>query len=165
MSGHVFVFTYYFKTSFRVTEKLRSCTENSHISHCQFPLLFLFYTGMVHLSQQMSQCCYIIINWCITQWNTQFSSVVSDPLWPHGPQHARPSCPSPTSGVYPNSWPLNWWHHQIISSSVIPFSSCPQYFPASGSFQMIHSLHQVAKVLEFQLQHQSYQWIFRTDFP
>ena len=136
MSGHVFVFTYYFKTSFRVTEKLRSCTENSHISHCQFPLLFLFYTGMVHLSQQMSQCCYIIINWCITQWNTQFSSVVSDPLWPHGPQHARPSCPSPTSGVYPNSCPLSWWCYPTISSSATLFSFGLQSFSASGSFPM-----------------------------
>ena len=51
-----------------------------------------------------------------------------------------------------------------ISSSVIPFSSCLQSFPASGSFQWVSSLHQVAKVLEFQLQHQSFQWIFRTDF-
>ena len=54
--------------------------------------------------------------------------------------------------------------HPNISSSVIPFSSCLQSFPASGSFQWVSSSHQVAKVLEFQLQHQSFQWIFRTDF-
>ena len=65
----------------------------------------------------------------------QFSrSVVSDSLQPHGPQHARPPCPSPTPGVYPNSCPLSWWSHSVVSSSVIPFSSCPQSFPASGSF-------------------------------
>ena len=51
-------------------------------------------------------------------------------------QHARPPCPSPTPGVHPNSCPLNHWCHPTISSSVVPFSSCPQYFPASGSFQM-----------------------------
>ena len=54
----------------------------------------------------------------------------------HGLQHARPPCPSPTPGVYSNSCPLSQWCHPTISSSVIPFSSCPQSFPASGSFQM-----------------------------
>ena len=68
--------------------------------------------------------------------SVQFShSVVSDPLWPHELEHARPSCPTPTLGAHPNSCPLNQWCHPIISSSVIPFS-CPQSFPASGSFQM-----------------------------
>ena len=65
----------------------------------------------------------------------QFShSVVSDPLRPHEPQHARPPCPSPTPGVCPNSCPLSRWCHPTISSSVVPFSSCPQSFPTSGSF-------------------------------
>ena len=69
--------------------------------------------------------------------SVQFScSVVSDSLQPHELQHARPSCPSPTSRVYPNSCPLSWWCHPTISSSVVPFSSHPQSFPASGSFQM-----------------------------
>ena len=57
-------------------------------------------------------------------------------LWPHEPQHAKPPCPSPTSRVYPNPGPSSWWCHPAISSSVVPFSSCPQSFPASGSFQM-----------------------------
>ena len=61
---------------------------------------------------------------------------MSDSLRPHEPQHARPSCPSPTPRVYPNPCPLSWWCHPTISSSVFPFSSCPQSFPASGSFQM-----------------------------
>ena len=61
---------------------------------------------------------------------------MSDSLLPHGPQHARPPCPSPTPGVYPNSCPLSRWCHPTISSSVVPFSSCLQSFPASGSFQM-----------------------------
>ena len=57
-------------------------------------------------------------------------------LQTHEPQHARPPYPSPTAGVYPNPCPLSQWCHPTISSSVIPFSSCPQSFPASGSFQM-----------------------------
>ena len=62
----------------------------------------------------------------------QFSrSVVSNSLWPHEPQHARPPCPSPIPRVYPNSYPLSQWCHPTISSSVVPFSSCPQSFPAS----------------------------------
>ena len=69
--------------------------------------------------------------------NVQFSySVVSDSFWPHEPQHARPHCPSPTLGIYSNSCPLSQWCHPAISSSVIPFSSCPQSLPASGSFHM-----------------------------
>ena len=63
-------------------------------------------------------------------------SVVSDSLWSHEPQHARPPCPSPTPRVHPNPCPLSWWCHPTIPSSVILFSSCPQSFPASGSFQM-----------------------------
>ena len=67
----------------------------------------------------------------------QFShSVLSDTLRTHGLQHTRPPCPSPTPGVYPNPCPLSWWCHPTISSSVVPFSSRPQSFPASGSFQM-----------------------------
>ena len=67
----------------------------------------------------------------------QFShSVVSDSLWPHEPQHTRPLCPSPIPGVYPNPCPLTWWCHPIVSSSVIPFFSGSQSFPASGSFQL-----------------------------
>ena len=63
-------------------------------------------------------------------------SVVSDSLWPHGLQHARIPCPSPTPGAYSNPCPLSQWCYPTISSSVIPFSSCLQSFPASGSFPM-----------------------------
>ena len=69
--------------------------------------------------------------------SVQFScSIVSDSLWPHEPQHARPPCPSPTPGVHSNPCPSSRWCHPTVSSSVIPFPSCPQSFPASGSFQM-----------------------------
>ena len=88
---------------------------------------------------------------------------MSNSLSPHGLQHARPPCPSPTPGVYSNSCPLTQWCHPTISSSVVPFSWL-QSFPASGSFfQWVSSSHQVAKVLEFQLQYQSFQWTLRTD--
>ena len=67
----------------------------------------------------------------------QFScSVVSDSLRPRESQHARPSCPSPTPGVHSNSCPSSWWCHPAISLSVAPFSSCPQFLPAWGSFPM-----------------------------
>ena len=67
----------------------------------------------------------------------QFScSVVSDSLRPYELQHSRPPCPSPTPGVHPNPCPSSRWCHPTISSFVVPFSSCPQSFPASGSFQM-----------------------------
>ena len=69
--------------------------------------------------------------------SVQFScSVVSNSLWPHGLQHARPPCPSPTPGAYSNSCPLSQWCHPTTSSSVVPFSSHLQSFPTSGSFQM-----------------------------
>ena len=68
---------------------------------------------------------------------SQFSrSVASNSLWPSGLQHARPPCPSPTPGACSNSCPLNRWCHPTISFSVVPFSSCFQSFPASGSFPM-----------------------------
>ena len=69
--------------------------------------------------------------------SVQFNlSVVSDSLWPHEPQHAKPPCTSPTPGVHSDSRPSSQWCHPVISSSVVPFSSCPQSLPASGSFQM-----------------------------
>ena len=94
--------------------------------------------------------------------SVQFSrSIVSNTLRPHGLPNARLPCPSPTPGAYSNSCPLSQWCHLTISSSVVPFSSRLQSFPSSESFPMSQFL---AKVLEFWLQHQSFQWIFRTDF-
>ena len=97
--------------------------------------------------------------------SVQFSrSVVSDTLQLHGLKHARPLCPSPILGVYSNSHPLSRWCHPTISSSVVP--SPPTFYLSQhqGLFKWISSSHQVAKVLEFQLQHQSFQWIFKTYF-
>ena len=69
--------------------------------------------------------------------SVQFSrSVMSNSLWPPESQHTRPPCPSPTPGVHSNSRPLSQWCHPAISSSVVPFSSCPQSLPASEPFPM-----------------------------
>ena len=91
-------------------------------------------------------------------------SVVSDSLQLHGLQQTWPPCPSPTSGVYWNSCPLSRWCHPTISSSVVPF--CPTFSLSQhqGLFKWVTSFHQVAKILEFQLQQQYFQRIFRTDF-
>ena len=70
------------------------------------------------------------------QFNSVQSLVVSDSLWPHEPQHTRPSCPSPTPGVHPNPCPSSRWCHPTISSSVVPFFSWLLSFPASRSFPM-----------------------------
>ena len=85
------------------------------------PCVFMCSSFCVHLCPQLS--------------SAQFSrSVMSDTLRPHESQHARPPCPTPTPRVHPKSRPLSRWCHPTISSSVIPFSSCPQSLPASGSF-------------------------------
>ena len=86
------------------------------------------YYGILILSSLENQDCCVSV---------QFShSVLSDSLRPHGLQHARPPCPSPMPRVYSNSCPLSWWCHSTVSSSVVPFSSCPQSLPVSGSFPM-----------------------------
>ena len=87
--------------------------------------------------------------------------MVSDSLWPYGLQHARLPCPSPTPGVCSNSCPLSWWCHPTISISVAPFSPALNLSQHQALFQWVGSSHQVAKVLELQVQHQSFQWIFR----
>ena len=81
---------------------------------------------------------YLLIYVIFPQYGSvQFSrSVMSDSLQPHESQHARPHCPSPTPGVHSNSCPSSQWCHPAISSSVVPFSSCPQSLPASESFPM-----------------------------
>ena len=97
--------------------------------------------------------------------SVQFShSVMSNSLQPHEPQHARPPCPSPTPGIYLNSCPLSQWciqpSHPLLSPSPPAFNLSQH----QGLFKRVSSLHQVAKILEFQLQHQSFQWTPRTDF-
>ena len=83
-------------------------------------------------------------------------SVMSDPLWPHGLQHARPPCPSPTPRAYPNSWPSH-----PLSYPSPPAFNLSQH---QGLFKWVSSSHQVSKILELQVLHQPFQWISRTDF-
>ena len=92
---------------------------------------------LVSGTQQSDSVVRVYVCVCMRVSVSQFSrSVVSDFLRPHGLQHARHPCPSPTPRVYSNSCPLSWWCHPTISSSVIPFSSRLQSFSVSGSFQM-----------------------------
>ena len=94
----------------------------------------------------------------------QFSrSVMSDSLGPHGLQRARPPCPSPIPRVYSNSCPLSEWCHPTISSSVATSPPALNLSQHHGLFKWVSSSHQMAKILEFQLQHQSYQWTPKTD--
>ena len=83
--------------------------------------------------------------------------VMSNSLLPHGLQHARPSCPSPSQGVCPSSCPLHQWCHPAISSSDTFFSFCSQSFPASGTFPMSLLFTSGTKILELQLHHRSFQ--------
>jgi len=92
------------------------------------------------------------------------SSVMSGYLWPHGLQHTRPLCPSPSPGACSNSCPLSPWCHPTISISVVPFSSCLQSFPASESFPMSQFFKSGGQSIGASAQHQSFHWISRVDF-
>ena len=125
----------------------------------------------------------ILLDICLKFWfpmrqmllkisSVQFSrSVMSDSSQLHEPQLTRPPCASPTPGVHPNPCPLSQWCHPTISSSVFFLPSPSPSSPArnlsqhQGLFKWVSSLHHVAKVLKFQLQHQSFQWTPRTDLP
>ena len=105
------------------------------------------------------------ISRCICLTILLFScSVVSYSLWPHGLEHTSVPCYSLSPGVWSNFCPLNQWCHPTISSSVVPFSFCLQSFLAPGSLPLSQFFAQWPKYWELQLQHQSFQWIFRTDF-
>ena len=100
---------------------------------CHYFDRFFFLSQVFLLSGGLFVFLCVFASLCSVQFSC---SVVSNSFRSHGLQHARPPCLSPTPGVYSNSCPLSWWCHPAISYSVIPFSSCLQSFPASGSFQM-----------------------------
>ena len=121
--------------------------------------------GLLCTSRRWGQTVYGSERWDKPTGNSSVQvscSVMSNSLRPHGLQHARLPCPSPTPEVYSDSCPLSQWCHPTISSSVVPFSSSLNLSQHQVLFKLVSSLHQVTKVLE--LQHQSFQWIFRTDF-
>ena len=133
----------------------------SHAVH-YIPVLMYLITGSLYLLTAFIQ--FPLPPSSVQFSSVQFSySVVSDSLRPHELQHARPPCPSPSPRVHSDSRPSSQWCHPAISSSVIPFSSCPQSSQHQSLFQWVNSSHQAAKVLEFQLQHQPFQWTPRTD--
>ena len=114
-------------------------------------------------NQQIQYNSYQITNGTFHN-SVQFShSVVSDSFWPHEPKHARPPCPSSTLRVYPNSCPLSQWCHPTVSPSGVPFCSGPNPSQHQSLFQWVNSSHEVAKVLEFQLWHHSFQRNPRVD--
>ena len=145
--AHIFCIAGRFFTTVPST-KLLKFMWNSDISDLFF--LFWFYFG-----------CFILY------WVIQFSSIAQWclTLRPHGLQHPRLPCPTTTATACSNSWPWSQWCHPITSSSVVSFSSSLQSFPASGFFQEESVLHiRWPKYYSFILRHQSFQWIFRTDF-
>ena len=141
------------------------------LSYYSLKFFFNFNWRIIALQYCVGFCCTTMWISCVcvcvcvcecVSCSVQFShSVVSDSLWPHESQHSRPPCPSPTPRVHSNSCPSSRWCHPDISSSVVPLSSCPQ--SSQGLFQWVNSLHEMAKVLQFQLQHQSFQWTPRTN--
>ena len=109
--------------------------------YLDFPFIFVkkTFTIKIDLSILFLIEIYLLLlsNYARLIFSVQFShSVMSDSLRPHESQHSRPPCPSPTPGVHPNSHPSSRWCHPAISSSVVPFSFCPQSLPESGSFPM-----------------------------
>ena len=119
------------------------CPFNSWWTFRLFPLFWLYWIMLLQTYVYKLLCWYmssVLLHIDLGMellGQVQFScSVMFDSLWPHGLQHARLPCPSPTPGVHLNSCPLSQWCHPAISSSVVPFSSRLQSFPASGSFQM-----------------------------
>ena len=107
----------------------------------------IYFSHFPNNSNAFLSCLVGSILWVYQFSSVQFShSVMSDSLQPHESQHTRPPCPSPTPRVYSNSCPWSRWCHPAISSSVVPFSSCPK---SLSLFQWVNPSHEVAKVLEF----------------
>ena len=150
--------------SLRVALKIQIKDEEEQIYYC----LIVNIDGEERNSNKNSQLWWPLwMNYVTPLAKIQFSSVAQScpTLQPHGLRHARSPCPSPTPGVNSNSCPLSWWCHPAISSSVVPFSSRAfDHSQYQGLFKWVSFSQQVAKELKFQLQHQSFQWIFRTDF-
>ena len=144
------------------------CTTWDFITHTPKPWPFWYTTSFLPIKSNQSSysltqwefCCCSFLFVCLFLW-VQFSHVW---LQPHGLQHARLSCPSSTPKACSSSCPLSPWCHPTISPSVIPFSSCLQSFLALESFPVSWLFASGGQVLELQLQHQTFQWIFRVDF-
>ena len=132
---------------FLMTLMLLPCTimadlglVSTHPPVCLQKFLTLYTCQLTHTWAECPENHVSVVNagvWLSCKVSVQFSRlVVSDSLQPHESQHTRPPCPSPTPGVHSNSCPSSQWCHPASSSSVVPFSSCPQSFPAPTSFPM-----------------------------
>ena len=122
-----------------VSSHLHDCCLRESRNFCQPKLArkFSHQEDRVQLLENHLSICLLTYFWYLACSSVQFSrSVMSDSLQPHELQHIRPPCPLPTPGVHPNSCPSSRWYRQAVSSSVVPFSSCPQSLPASESFPM-----------------------------
>ena len=152
-------------------------TEEIHIlySHLQLSSYLSIFTFFVSLRILRTKLMISVGGWYkYTFWrdgDIQFSdfscSVMSNSLQPHGLQNIRPEfyrTPSQIPGVYSNSCPLSWWCHPTISSSVVPSPPAFNLSQHQSLLKWVSSSHQMTKFLEFQLQDQSFQWIFRNDF-
>ena len=117
----------------RTQLKWLSIAQLRTAQHVHLLLIILCNGVAIDLGMLKNVLIFATLKICSVQFNC---SAVSNSLRPHELQHARPPCPPPTPRVHSNPCPLSRWCHPTISSSVVPFSSCPQYFPASGSFQM-----------------------------
>ena len=149
--------------SLRVALKIQIKDEEEQIYYC----LIVNIDGEERNSNKNSQLWWPLwMNYVTPLAKIQFSSVAQlcPTLQPHGLRHARSPCPSPTPGVDSNSCPLSWWCHPAISSSVDPSLPAFNLSQRQGLFQWVSSSHQMAKLLELQLQHQPFQWTPRTDF-
>ena len=135
-----------------------SCPSENHSFYSRLDALHFFHSGRNLIRK-------IIVDMFIKK-KIQFSPLAHScpTLRPHGLQHARLTCPSPTPGVHSNSCPLDQWCHPTISSSVVPFSSHLQSFPASGSFQMNQFFTSGGQSIAVSASASSFQGIFRTDF-
>ena len=119
-------------SAFFFKHSIQFASRKKDDAHCQTYTSLCLYVSIIYVYM-----CVSIICMCVCLSSVQFShSVVSNSLRPHESQHARPPCPSPTPGVHPDSRPSSQRCHPAISSSVVPFSSCPQPLPASESFPM-----------------------------
>ena len=117
------------------------------------------YIFMFHLKNDL-----MMIKRYFTQFSPFSHSVRSNSLWPHGLKQARLPCPSPTPRVYSNSSPLSWWCHPTLSSSLVPFSSCPQSVPAPGSFLMSPFFASGGQSIGVSPSTSVLRWISKTDF-
>ena len=151
--------------------------EHIHMHACTYPLpcniwiqafpfpLYCLKASKIHLLFRMNKPWFLLLIPEESWWlSVQFShSVMSDSLWPQGLQQARPPCPPPPPGVYPNSCSLSQWYHPTISSSVVPFSSHLQSFQASGSLQMSQFFVSGGQSIGVSASTSVFQWTLRTD--